>query len=95
MMVAARTDPLMNAPFHTFMRHYRKTMNEIWLGAFTRAGYSKQEASFLIMSTLNLVRGMAINSIWQRDLTHYKNLLREWVKLARDGGLNSARIEVR
>ena len=76
MMVAARTDPLMNAPFHTFMRHYRKTMNEIWLGAFTRACYSKQEASFLIMSTLNLVRGMAINSIWQRDLTHYKNLLR-------------------
>ncbi|MET0867184.1 MAG: helix-turn-helix domain-containing protein, partial [Pseudorhodoplanes sp.] len=37
MMVAARTDPLMNAPFHAFMRHYRKTMNDIWLGAFTRA----------------------------------------------------------
>src|SRR5262245_31306955 len=46
MMVAARTDPLMNAPFHAFMKHYRKTMNDIWLGAFTRAGYSKQEASF-------------------------------------------------
>jgi AcrR family transcriptional regulator len=95
MMVAARTDPLMNAPFHAFMRHYRKTMNEIWVGAFTRAGYSKQEASFLIMSTLNLVRGMAINSIWQRDLTHYKSLLREWIKLARAGGLKSARIDVR
>ena len=95
MMVAARTDPLMNAPFHAFMKHYRKTMNEIWLGAFTRAGYSKQEASFLIMSTLNLVRGMAINSIWQRDLTHYKSLLREWIKLARTGGLKTARIDVR
>ncbi len=95
MMVAARTDPLMNAPFHAFMRHYRKTMNEIWLDAFSRAGFSRQEASFLIMSTLNLVRGMAINSIWQRDLTHYKGLLREWIKLARAGGLKSARIAVR
>jgi AcrR family transcriptional regulator len=95
MMVAARTDPLMNAPFHAFMKHYRKTMNEIWLSAFTRAGYSKQDASFLIMSTLNVVRGMAINSVWQRDLAYYKSFLREWMRLARTGGLKSARIDVR
>src|SRR5262249_11059951 len=67
MMLAARTDPLMNAPFDRFMRRYRKTMNGIWTDAFVRAGFSRQEASFLIMSTLNLVRGMAINSVWQRD----------------------------
>jgi hypothetical protein len=47
------------------------------------------------MSTLNLVRGMAINSVWQRDITYYKNFLREWIKLARKGGLNTARIDVR
>lgn len=95
MMVAARTDPLMHAPFDAFMQRYRKTMNEIWLEAFVRAGYSKQEASFLIMSTLNLVRGMAINSIWQRDLSYYKALLREWTKIARAGGLKQARVDVR
>ena len=95
MMVAARTDPLMNAPFHAFMKHYRKTMNAVWLEAFTRAGYSKEEASFLIMSTLNMVRGMAINSVWQRDLAYYKKFLREWTKLARSGGLSQARVDVR
>lgn len=95
MMVASRTDPLMHAPFDAFMQHYRKTMNEIWLDAFVRAGYSKQEASFLIMSTLNLVRGMAINSIWQRDLPYYKAFLREWMKIARAGGLKQARVDVR
>lgn len=95
MMVAARTDPLMHAPFDAFMQHYRKTMNEIWLDAFVRAGYSRQEASFLIMSTLNLVRGMAINSIWQRNLSYYKAFLREWMKIARAGGLKQACIDVR
>jgi len=95
MMIAARTDPLMNAPFHVFMQRYRKTMNEIWLDAFVRAGYSQQEASFLIMSTLNLVRGMAINSIWQRDVSYYKAFLREWMKIVRAGGLKQARADVR
>lgn len=95
MMVAARTDPLMNAPFQKFMQHYRKTMNEIWLAAFLRAGYSRREASFLIMSTLNLIRGMAVNSIWQRDLAYYKRFLREWTKLARAGGFKAARIDAR
>ncbi|ARQ00845.1 TetR/AcrR family transcriptional regulator [Pseudorhodoplanes sinuspersici] len=95
MMVAARTDPLMNAPFDAFMQRYRKTMNAIWLEAFIRAGYSRQEASFLIMSTLNMVRGMAINSIWQRDLSYYKKFLREWTKIVRAGGVKNARIDVR
>jgi AcrR family transcriptional regulator len=95
MMFAARTDPLMNAPFDSFMQHYRKTMNDIWMAAFARAGYSKRDASFLIMSTLNLIRGMAINSVWQRDLPYYKALLREWTRIARAGGLKSASIDVR
>jgi hypothetical protein len=77
------------------MQHYRKTMNDIWMAAFTRAGYSKRDASFLIMSTLNLIRGMAINSVWQRDLPYYKALLREWTRIARAGGLKSASIDVR
>ena len=77
------------------MQRYRKTMNAIWIEAFIRAGYSEQESSFLIMSTLNLVRGMAINSIWQRDLSYYKAFLCEWSKIARAGGLKQARINAR
>ena len=46
----------MNAPFQAFMHRYRETMNGIWIEVFTSAGYGRQ-ASFLIMSTLNLVRG--------------------------------------
>ena len=95
MMVAARSDPLMNAPFDVFMRDYRKTMNDIWLKAFTRAGYSEADASFTIMSTLYVIRGMAINSIWQKNLPYYRSFLREWAKIERTGALKGARLPLR
>lgn len=95
MMVAARSDPLMNAPFDAFMRDYRKTMNEIWLKAFVRAGYSEEQASFTIMSTLYVIRGMAINSIWQKNLPYYRSFLREWAKMEKSGALKGGRVPVR
>jgi AcrR family transcriptional regulator len=95
MMIAARTDPLMNAPFNVFMQHYRKTMNDIWLQAFMRSGYSEEDASFTIMSTLYVIRGMSINSVWQKNMPYYKRMLREWVRLAQKGALKGARIDVR
>lgn len=95
MMIAARSDPLMNAPFDAFMHDYRKTMNEIWLKAFMRAGYSESQASFTIMSTLYVIRGMAINSIWQKNLPYYRSFLREWAKIERAGALKGARVPIR
>jgi len=95
MMIAARTDPLMNAPFDAFMQRYRKTMNEIWMQAFTRAGWSEEDASFTIMSTLYIIRGMGINSVWQKNLPYYKRMLREWVRLAQKGALKGDRIDIR
>lgn len=95
MMIAARTDPLMNAPFDAFMQHYRKTMNDIWLEAFLCAGYGREEASFTIMSTLYMIRGMGINSVWQKNLPYYTRMLREWVRLAHNGAFKRGRIDVR
>lgn len=95
MMVAARSDPLMNAPFDAFMQNYRTTMNDVWLKAFMRAGYSEAQASFTIMSTLYVIRGMAINSIWQRNMPFYKSFLRQWTKIVQSGALDGAHSEIR
>ena len=95
MMLAARTDPLMNAPFDVFMQNYRKTMNGIWLQAFMHAGYSKDEASFTIMSTLNLIRGMGTNALWQKNMPYYIRFLKEWIKLAQAGALKGGRCNLR
>ena len=39
---AARTDPTLMAQVDEFMQHYRRTMNEIWLEAFMRAGIRRE-----------------------------------------------------
>jgi AcrR family transcriptional regulator len=94
-LMTARTDPMINAQFDVVMKNYRKTMNEIWLSAFMRAGMSKEDASFLIMSTLNLIRGMGINSLWQKNIPYYTKMLREWERLARSGNFKGARADIR
>jgi hypothetical protein len=60
-----------------------------------RSGYSEAQASFTIMSTLYVIRGMAINSIWQKNLPYYKSFLREWTKIVQSGALESARAAIR
>jgi AcrR family transcriptional regulator len=94
-LVPARTDPALMAQVDGFMQRYRRTMNDVWLQAFTRAGIDKKEASFLMMTTLNMVRGMGINSMWQRDMPHYKKLLRRWAHAAEAGALAGQQIELR
>jgi len=94
-LVTARTDPMISAQFDGVMRNYRQTMNDIWLSAFMRAGMSKEDASFLIMSTLNLIRGMGINSLWQKNIPYYKKMLGEWERLARNGSFKGARADIR
>jgi len=94
-LVPARTDPALMVQVDKFMRHYRRTMNVVWLDAFMRAGVSKKEAGFLMMATLNMVRGMGINSLWQRNVPHYKKLLRQWADVAEAGALRGQQLELR
>ena len=60
-----------------------------------RAGMSPDEAAFLMMTTLNMVRGMGINSMWQRNMPHYKGLLRQWADAIEAGALAGRRCELR
>jgi AcrR family transcriptional regulator len=94
-LIPARTDQTLMVQVNEFMRHYRQTMNEIWLEAFLRAGVSRSEAPFLMMTTLNMVRGMGINSMWQRNMPYYKNLLRQWADVVESGALAGRTCELR
>lgn len=94
-LVPARTDPTLMVQVDEFMQHYRRTMNEVWLEAFRRAGISKKEAGFLMMTTLNMVRGMGINSMWQRNIPYYKKLLRQWADAVEAGALRGQQFELR
>jgi AcrR family transcriptional regulator len=93
-LVPARTDQTLMVQVNKFMQHYRRTMNGTWLAAFARAGISRGDASFLMMATLNIIRGMGINSLWQKDLPHYKKLLREWATVAEAGAFDGRHCEL-
>jgi AcrR family transcriptional regulator len=94
-LVPARTDQTLMVQLDEFMQHYRRTMNSVWLAAFQRAGIGMDDASFILMTTLNMIRGMGINSMWQRNVPHYKKLLREWVAVVESGALDGRRCELR
>ena len=94
-LVPARTDQLLMVEVDKFMKHYRETMNAVWLDAFERAGIARANAACLLMTTLNMVRGMGINSLWQRNLPHYRKLLRDWADVAETGALAGRRCELR
>jgi hypothetical protein len=48
-----------------------------------------------MMATLNMVRGMGINSLWQRNVPYYKKLLRQWADVAEAGALRGKKFELR
>ena len=82
-LVLARTEPTLMAQIEPIMRKYRDDTNRRWLGAFHRRGLSRPDAEQVLTLTLNLVRGMSINSLWQHDVGHARAGLREWRRIAR------------
>jgi AcrR family transcriptional regulator len=94
-LIVARTDQTLMVQVDEFMQHYRRTMNEVWLAAFMRAGIRREEASFQMMTTLNMIRGMGMNSMWQRNMPHYKKLLRQWADTLEAGAFRGRSIELR
>jgi len=94
-LMVARTDQTLMVQVDEFMQHYRRTMNEVWLAAFMRAGIRREEASFQMMTTLNMIRGMGMNSMWQRNMPHYKKLLHQWADTLEAGAFRGRSIELR
>lgn len=88
-LVVARTDPVLMHEILPVMQRYRALTNELWLGVFMKVGISKESAENVLNLTLNLVRGMAVNSLWQSNPKLYKQQLSAWADVAR--GLLSVR----
>ncbi|WP_342133211.1 TetR/AcrR family transcriptional regulator [Hydrogenophaga sp. OTU3427] len=81
-IVVARTDPELMEKILPVMEHYRSTCDVIWLAVFQKAGLTEGRAKAVLNLTLNLVRGMAINSIWRHDEAHYRQYLKTWIAMA-------------
>jgi len=81
-IVVARTDPDLMARILPVMERYRVTCDDIWMGVFKKAGVPAKRARVLLNLSLNLVRGMGLNRLWQHDDAHYQIYLKEWITMA-------------
>lgn len=80
-IVVARTDASLMARILPVMKEYRETVNVIWLDVFEKFGMAPEKARSVLNLTLNLVRGMGVNSLWSKNGPEYKRQLEEWVEL--------------
>ncbi|MFM9859487.1 TetR/AcrR family transcriptional regulator [Pseudoxanthobacter sp. M-2] len=94
-VLAARSDPALFAKIHPVLQRFHDGMRRTWLEALVRAGYDRTQTEIDLRLTLNLLRGMATNRIWQNDAEEYRRLIDDWlgrVKLVRGGDATTAAV---
>ena len=96
-IMVARTDKALMRQIEPVMQHYRTETNATWLAVFRRAGIKRADSERILNLTLNLVRGIAVNSLWQMDQARNKRLLRDWTRQVdaqwrRDGAARSTAV---
>lgn len=79
-MIAARTDPGLEPRVNGVLHTFHSTMKATWIKALMSAGYSAARAEIVFSMTLNLMRGMAINKVWQNNQGEYDLIISEWRK---------------
>ena len=77
-LVAARSDPKLFARIHPVLERFHDGMRSTWLAALDAAGYDEARTEIDLRLTLNLIRGMATNKLWENDQKEYDRLLGAW-----------------
>ena len=83
-VIAARTDPALMKKIHPVLNQFHATMKATWMSALVDAGYDKVEAEVTLRLTLNMMRGMAMNNIWENNKAEYNRLIEIWCGRLRD-----------
>ena len=82
-IMVARTDTDLMTRIQPVMRSYRRDTNATWLAVFARIGLPAPDAERILNLTLNLVRGIGVNRLWQADQSLNRKLLKDWAQRMR------------
>lgn len=77
-VVTARTDAALMARLCPVLDRFHRSMRTTWIETLVAAGYHPDVAAEELALTLNVIRGMAVNRIWQHDDAAYRALLERW-----------------
>lgn len=78
LLVAARTNPSFRSDYVPIVEKWRARINDIWLGLFHDAGIARDRAELILLLTNNLMRGMALTSLWEGGTATRDALLDRW-----------------
>ena len=79
-MVAARTNTPLMERARPILARFHGTLERVWLDALIRTGIAPDVAARQLRLTLNLIRGMAVNRIWNDNEAERNTLLDEWCR---------------
>jgi AcrR family transcriptional regulator len=81
LLVAARTDLALSNDYNQLIGKTRDEIDAIWMSVFDEAGINRQRTFLLMSLTHNLMRGMAISSLWGTSSAENDKLVGEWRRL--------------
>ncbi len=82
-VIAARTNDNLMSRIFEVLDTFHATMRKTWVDALVAAGQDAKSAETDLRLTLNMMRGMATNKIWQNDQAEYDQLIEIWCKTLR------------
>lgn len=84
LMVASRTKPDFRERLVPAIVEWRRDVNETWLAVFSEIGIPDDQATQILQFTNNLLRGMALTSLWDDDRETRDMLLENWRSRVRE-----------
>jgi AcrR family transcriptional regulator len=82
-MIASRTVPSLMPKVFSVLEKFHATMKATWMDALVASGQDPVSAELDLRLTLNMMRGMALNKIWQNDQAEYDRLIEVWCQRLR------------
>jgi AcrR family transcriptional regulator len=83
MVAVSRRDPALSRLNTPVVRHFRDTVDAVWIDALCAAGYERQGVRSFVKITHYLLRGMALASVFQPRKSEFPALLEEWRRMGR------------
>lgn len=79
--VACRTETCLRQCLTPVLEEFHAEIERVWEEHFTTAEYTKIPVAAFITLTINVFRGMAVQSIIQDDQAYYKKLRSYWISV--------------
>lgn len=79
-MVTARTNPALMNRARPILARFHGTLERVWVDVLAGSGVAPETAARQLRLTLNLIRGMAVNRIWNDNEQERDRLLDDWCR---------------